>query len=132
MKKSIGFKSGFKRVTAAAAALAAVGLLAAGAGTASADASSDSSTGDARLAAASWHAFAEDSFEGLDGWFSGETGACTYVGDNWNDSIRSARTESSARVELWEHADCTGWSITIDDTGYGDIGPWVSAYRVTT
>ncbi|MDO0935752.1 peptidase inhibitor family I36 protein [Streptomyces sp. DG2A-72] len=126
MKKSIRFK----RVTAAAAALAAVGLLSAG--TAAADASSDSSTGNARLADASWHAFAESSFEGLDGWFSGSTGACTYVGDNWNDNIRSARTESSARVELWEHADCTGWSITIDDSGYGDIGPWVSAYRVTT
>ncbi|MGP4010176.1 peptidase inhibitor family I36 protein [Streptomyces sp. 4N124] len=129
MKKSIRFK----RVTAAAAALATVGLLSVAAtSTAAAAPSSDSATGDARLAAASWHAFAEESFEGLDGWFSGDTGACTYVGDNWNDSIRSARTESSARVELWEHANCTGWSITIDDTGYGDIGPWVSAYRVTT
>ncbi|MDW4904838.1 peptidase inhibitor family I36 protein [Streptomyces sp. ADMS] len=130
MKKAVSFK----RVTAAAAALAAVGLLSAGAGTAAADPSSGSSTSTARQAAdASWHAYGSTGFSGLERWFSGSTGSCTYVGDNWNDKVRSARTENTAvRVELWEHADCTGWSITIDDTGYGNIGPWVSAYRVTT
>ncbi|MGW1717248.1 peptidase inhibitor family I36 protein [Streptomyces sp. NPDC002156] len=124
MKKAIRFN----RLTAAAAALATVGLLSAG--TAVAAPSADSAR---QAAAASWHGYASTGFGGLEKWFSGNTGSCTYVGDNWNDKIRSARTENTAvRVELWEHANCTGWSITIDDSGYGNIGPWVSAYRVTT
>lgn len=129
MRKTIRFK----RVTAAAAALATAGLLSAGAATASADPSSDSSTGAAVQAAGKWRGFSETGFGGPDNEFSGSTGACTYVGDNWNDKVRSARTDDTAvRVELWEHANCTGWSITIDDSGYGNIGPWVSAFRVTT
>ncbi|MET9566244.1 MULTISPECIES: peptidase inhibitor family I36 protein [Streptomyces] len=63
--------------------------------------------------------------------FSGTTGTCYYVGDSWNDSVRSARTRAPARVELWENADCTGYAITIDSEGYGSIGPWGSAHRVT-
>ncbi|WP_369030660.1 MULTISPECIES: peptidase inhibitor family I36 protein [Streptomyces] len=116
----------FKRMTAAAAALATVGLLSAGTAAAA--------PSPAVQAAGKWHAYAETGFKGLDNWFGpGTTGSCTYVGGNWNDKIRSARTEdTNVRVELWEHADCTGWSITIDNSGYGNIGPWVSAYRVTT
>ncbi|MFL1906072.1 peptidase inhibitor family I36 protein [Streptomyces tauricus] len=63
--------------------------------------------------------------------FSGTTGTCYYVGDSWNDSVRSARTRAPARVELWENADCTGYAITIGSEGYGSIGPWGSAHRVT-
>lgn len=92
---------------------------------------STSTTGTAGAAAGSWHAYASTGFSGPNAWFYGSTGTCTYVGAGWNDSIRSARTESSLRVELWEHANCTGTSITIDSSGYGNIGPWVSAYRVT-
>lgn len=119
----------FKRLTAAAAALATVGLLSAG--TAAAAPAPDSA---AIQAAGKWRGFGETGFKGLDTWFGpGTTGSCTYVGDNWNDKIRSARTEDrNVRVELWEHVDCTGWSITIDDTGYGNIGKWVTSYRVTT
>ncbi|MFJ8537139.1 peptidase inhibitor family I36 protein [Streptomyces sp. NPDC093591] len=83
------------------------------------------------LATASWHAYSSTGFSGPDAWFTGNTGQCKYVGAGWNDRVRSARTESSARVELWEHANCTGYAITIDSSGYGSIGPWVSAYRVT-
>ncbi|MFJ7912834.1 MULTISPECIES: peptidase inhibitor family I36 protein [unclassified Kitasatospora] len=77
----------------------------------------------------SFHAFSDTGFSGADRWFSGNDGACTYVGDNWNDRIRSARTEGGDRVELWDNYDCTGGSITIDATGYRSIGAWVSAYR---
>ncbi|GAA3868126.1 hypothetical protein GCM10023084_21520 [Streptomyces lacrimifluminis] len=122
----------FKRMPAAAAALATVGLLTAG--TAVAAPSSDSTTGTAAVqAAGKWRGFSETGFSGPDNEFSGSTGSCTYVGSNWNDRVRSARTgDTAVRVELWEHANCTGWSITIDDSGYGNIGPWVSAFRVTT
>ncbi|MDI6410056.1 peptidase inhibitor family I36 protein [Streptomyces albus] len=85
------------------------------------------------MTASSWHAFGSTGFEGLDQWFSGEIGECKYVGNGWNDRIRSARTEvPTRRVELWDNADCTGGSITIDGSGYGSIGPWVSAYRVVS
>ncbi|WP_327681846.1 peptidase inhibitor family I36 protein [Kitasatospora sp. NBC_00458] len=76
-----------------------------------------------------FHAFASTGFSGLDRWFNGAEGACNYVGDSWNDKIRSARTESSNRVELWDNADCTGGAIVIDGSGYNSIGAWVSAYR---
>ncbi|QNP75363.1 peptidase inhibitor family I36 protein [Streptomyces roseirectus] len=124
MKKALGFQ----RLTAAAAALAAVGLLSAG--TAAAAPSGEAAV----LEAGKWRGFTQTGFSGPDNWFGpGTTGSCTYVGDNWNDKIRSARTQDTAvRVELWEHANCTGTSITIDDSGYGNIGRWVSAYRVTT
>jgi hypothetical protein len=84
----------------------------------------------ARELAGSFHAYASTGFSGLDRWFSGNTGECKYVGDNWNDRIRSARTESATRVELWDNWNCTGGAIVIDRTGYGSIGAWVSAYRV--
>lgn len=82
-------------------------------------------------ASGSFHAFAGTGFSGLDRWFSGNAGSCVYVGDNWNDGIRSARTESGTRVELWDNYNCTGGSIVIDRTGYNSIGKWVSAYRVS-
>ncbi|MFJ6619303.1 peptidase inhibitor family I36 protein [Kitasatospora sp. NPDC091335] len=77
----------------------------------------------------SFHAFTGTHFTGADTWFSNTQGQCTYVGDNWNDKIRSARTEGGDRVELWDNFDCTGGSITIDASGYSSIGGWVSAYR---
>jgi hypothetical protein len=91
---------------------------------------SDSAAGP-RLASASWHAYSETGFEGLDRWFDGNVGECKYVGDTWNDQVRSARTEvDHRRVELWDNADCTGGSIVIDGSGYSSIGKWVSAYRI--
>ncbi|GHA54225.1 hypothetical protein GCM10010372_63000 [Streptomyces tauricus] len=93
---------------------------------------SPSSSYAVRPTAALWHGYWLTNFRtGPNNWFYGDTGVCTYVGSTWNDNIHSARTESIARVELWEHANCTGTSITIDDSGYGVIGSWVSAYRVT-
>jgi hypothetical protein len=93
--------------------------------------SSDSSTGPARVAAASWHAYSSTGFTGLDRWFDGNVGECKYVGDSWNDEVRSARTEvDHRRVELWDNANCTGGSIIIDGSGYSSIGAWVSAYRI--
>ncbi|MFD7535191.1 peptidase inhibitor family I36 protein [Streptomyces sp. NPDC001251] len=90
-----------------------------------------SSTGSARPAAATWHAFAATGFSGPDTYFSGNPGECKYVGDNWNDRIRSARTDvATRRVELWDNYDCTGGAIIIDGSGYSSIGAWVSAYRV--
>ncbi|MFI2609103.1 peptidase inhibitor family I36 protein [Kitasatospora sp. NPDC018619] len=77
----------------------------------------------------SFHAFNDTGFSGQDRWFSGNDGACTYVGDGWNDQIRSARTEGGDWVELWDNYNCTGGSITIDRTGYRSIGAWVSAFR---
>lgn len=65
----------------------------------------------------------------VNSWLYGVDDECSYVGDGWNDDIRSARTEGSHVVELWEHFDCTGISIVVDRTGYGNIGPWVSAIR---
>ncbi|MER7577612.1 peptidase inhibitor family I36 protein [Streptomyces sp. NPDC126514] len=93
--------------------------------------SPDSSAGPARQEAALWHAYMSTGFTGGNAYLYGNTGECTFVGHTWNDRVASARTESSARVELWDHANCTGGSIVIDRTGYGSIGPWVSAYRVT-
>ncbi|MFF0739092.1 peptidase inhibitor family I36 protein [Streptomyces sp. NPDC004111] len=82
-------------------------------------------------AAASFHAYSDTGFSGLDRWFDGNVGDCKYVGDSWNDSIRSARTEvDHRRVELWDNANCTGGSIVIDGSGYSSIGSWVSAYRI--
>ncbi|MDF3142697.1 MULTISPECIES: peptidase inhibitor family I36 protein [unclassified Streptomyces] len=93
-------------------------------------ASSDSSAGPG-LAAASRHAYADTGFEGLDRWFDGGVRECKYVGDTWNDQIRSARTEvDHRRVERWDNADCNGGSIAIDGSGYRSIGAWVSAYRI--
>ncbi|RLU86221.1 hypothetical protein CTZ27_24905 [Streptomyces griseocarneus] len=93
------------------------------------------STGAARQAtrdAGVFHAFADEDFKGPDAWFGGVKGECNYVGDTWNDRIRSARTEDRrVKVELWDNADCTGGSIVIDDRGYHAIGAWVSAYRAT-
>ncbi len=84
-----------------------------------------------RPAAATWHAFASTGFSGPDTYFSGNPGECKYVGDNWNDRIRSARTDvATRRVELWDNYDCTGGAIIIDGSGYSSIGAWVSAYRV--
>ncbi|AYG85190.1 hypothetical protein DWB77_07407 [Streptomyces hundungensis] len=89
------------------------------------------SSGSALPAAASWHAFASTGFSGPDTYFSGNPGECKYVGDNWNDRIRSARTEvATRRVELWDNYNCTGGAIIIDGSGYNSIGAWVSAYRV--
>ncbi|MFG3284437.1 hypothetical protein [Streptomyces sp. NPDC048111] len=89
------------------------------------------STAPARPAAASWHAFASTGYSGLDTYFWGNPGECKYVGDNWNDRIRSARTEvATRRVELWDNYNCTGGAIIIDGSGYNSIGAWVSAYRV--
>ncbi|HZF87708.1 peptidase inhibitor family I36 protein [Streptomyces sp.] len=129
-----------KRLVAVAAALATAGLLSAGANTAVADASpaqsrtsssADSLTGPARAAAASWHAYSSTGFTGPDRWFDGNVGECKYVGDSWNDRVRSARTEvDHRRVELWDHSNCTGGSIVIDGSGYSSIGAWVSAYRI--
>ncbi|NGO70898.1 peptidase inhibitor family I36 protein [Streptomyces boncukensis] len=82
-------------------------------------------------AAGAFRGYVNYHFDGPSKKFSGEVGDCKYVGGDWNDKIRSARTNTRDLVELWEHHDCTGYSITIDRTGYGRIGPWVSAYRVT-
>ncbi|MEV6521756.1 hypothetical protein AB0M43_07455 [Longispora sp. NPDC051575] len=69
------------------------------------------------------------SWSGTSAWlYTGEDNYCTSVGA-WNDGIRSARTESSGTVELWEHINCTGYSITVDSSGYSNIGPWVSAIK---
>ncbi|MGW8702372.1 peptidase inhibitor family I36 protein [Streptomyces eurythermus] len=96
-----------------------------------APAASDSYTRSTRLAAAGWHAYEYEKWEGLDTWFFGNVGECKYVGDKWNDKIRSARTEvAHRRVELWDNANCTGGSIIIDGSGYSRIGAWVSAYRI--
>lgn len=78
------------------------------------------------------HAFADQGFSGPDQWFCGKPGECHYVGDGWNDRMQSARTESDAKVELWDNADCTGGSITVDRTGYNEIGAWVSAFQVAS
>ncbi|MFV2120075.1 peptidase inhibitor family I36 protein [Streptomyces sp. Act-28] len=90
----------------------------------------DSPTGTTGQLAGSFHAFSSTGFSGPDAWFYGNTGECRYVGSTWNDRIRSARTESATRVELWDHANCTGGAIVIDSSGYSSIGAWVSAYRV--
>lgn len=92
---------------------------------------SASSTGIAPQQVGRFHAFTSTGFSGPDTWFSGNAGTCIYVGDNWNDKIRSARTESATRVELWDNWNCTGGAIVIDSTGYRSIGEWVSAYRVS-
>ncbi|MGI5171435.1 peptidase inhibitor family I36 protein [Spirillospora sp. CA-253888] len=94
-----------------------------------------SSAGSARQAAAvrGIHVFTQTGFSGPHAWLDGNIGACRYVGSGWNDKIRSARTENRARrVELWEHHNCTGYSITVDWEGYRSIGPWVSGYRITS
>ncbi|GAA2390056.1 hypothetical protein GCM10010420_12180 [Streptomyces glaucosporus] len=78
-----------------------------------------------------FHAYDGKSWSGRDRWFEGNAGQCKYVGDNWNDEIESARTESGTRVELWDNYNCTGGAIVIDRTGYSKIGNWVSAFRVT-
>jgi hypothetical protein len=96
-----------------------------------APASSDSSTRSTRLAAAGWHAYSGTGWGGVDTWFFGNVGECKYVGNNWNDRVRSARTEvAHRRVELWDNSNCTGGSIVIDGSGYSSIGAWVSAYRI--
>jgi Peptidase inhibitor family I36 len=79
-----------------------------------------------------FHAFSDTGFQGPDTWFCGKPKACNYVGDNWNDKIQSARTESTGKVELWDNYDCTGGAIVIDSSGYSTIGTWVSAYRVSS
>ncbi|QRX92129.1 peptidase inhibitor family I36 protein [Streptomyces noursei] len=97
-----------------------------------ASSSSHSSTGHARLTGGSWTAYSEKDWSGPNTTFSGDVGDCHYVGDNWNDKIRSARANgANVKVELWDNYDCTGGSITIDGSGYHEIGAWVSAYRVT-
>ena len=77
------------------------------------------------------HAYTDTGFTGPDTWFCAGTPDCHYVGDNWNDRIRSARTQDGLFVvELWDNYNCSGGSITVDATGYSEIGSWVSAYRV--
>ncbi|MFE6056879.1 peptidase inhibitor family I36 protein [Kitasatospora sp. NPDC056446] len=116
-----------RRVLLTAAVLAATVVVAP---TATAHAPASAAPASAALARQpSFHAFTGTGFSGADRWFYGNEGQCTYVGDNWNDQIRSARTEGGDRVELWDNYDCTGGSITIDATGYRSIGAWVSAYR---
>jgi hypothetical protein len=89
-----------------------------------------SSSGLARQAAYPvLHVYGSSHFSGSASWLHGNNGQCTYVGDAWNDKVRSARTESNSRVEVWEHADCTGYALVVDRTGYGNIGTWVSAFR---
>ncbi|MFE9406480.1 peptidase inhibitor family I36 protein [Streptomyces sp. NPDC006530] len=121
-----------RKLLLTAVALAGTVALAQPSSAQSAPASSlGSSTGSAGPAAASWHAFASTGFSGLDTYFSGNPGECKYVGDNWNDRIRSARTEvAHRRVELWDNYNCTGGAIIIDGSGYNSIGGWVSAYRI--
>ncbi|KOU34438.1 hypothetical protein [Streptomyces sp. WM6378] len=95
--------------------------------------SSAPSSAHAPLGTGSWHAYWEADWKGADTTFSGNTGDCHYVGNNWNDHIRSARADgANTKVELWDNFDCTGGSITIDGSGYHSIGDWVSAYRVTS
>ncbi|MDX2939827.1 peptidase inhibitor family I36 protein [Streptomyces ipomoeae] len=124
MKKAIPFK----QVTAVAAALATAGLLSVGATASTAAASSSTDTG--IQATGYWRAYASTGFTGGDKLFSGTTGTCYYVGDSWNDSVRSARTRAPARVLLWENYNCTGDAIIIDSEGYSSIGSWVSAYSI--
>jgi hypothetical protein len=76
------------------------------------------------------HVFDDTGFSGPNTWLNGNVGTCYYVGAGWNDTINSARTESSRVVELWDNADCTGGAIVVDRTGYRSIGNWVSAYRI--
>ncbi|OPC78757.1 hypothetical protein B4N89_31895 [Embleya scabrispora] len=86
----------------------------------------------ARLAAGSWTGWAGTNYSGLDRSWSGDVGVCNYVGDNWNDKIRSAKTASATtRVELWDTWNCNGGAIVIDGSGYYNIGAWVSSYKVT-
>ncbi|WP_189078310.1 peptidase inhibitor family I36 protein [Mangrovihabitans endophyticus] len=84
------------------------------------------------LASGTFHAFSSTDWQGPDRYFSGNLGECHYVGANWNDRIRSARTENSHTVELWDNANCTGGAIVIDRSGYHAIGAWVSAYKVVS
>ncbi|MFV2115295.1 hypothetical protein DER29_3090 [Micromonospora sp. M71_S20] len=68
-------------------------------------------------------------WSGVSQWlYTAEDNYCTGVGA-WNDGIRSARTESSGTVEMWEHSNCTGYSIVVDSSGWSNIGPWVSAIK---
>ncbi|KUF16386.1 peptidase inhibitor family I36 protein [Streptomyces silvensis] len=121
-----------RRLLAAAAPLAGTLIIALPASAQPIEpASSNSSARPPGARAALWHAYMSTGFTGGNAWLYGNTGECTPVGHTWNDRVASARTESSARVELWDHDNCSGGSITIDRTGYGSIGPWVSAYRVT-
>jgi hypothetical protein len=125
MKKTIPFK----QVTAVAAALATVGLLSVGASAGPAAASAGADTG--VQATGYWRAYAATGFTGGDKLFSGTPGTCYYVGDSWNDSVRSARTRAPALVGLYENYDCTGYGpVIIDSEGYSSIGKWVSAYKI--
>ncbi|MFC4591942.1 peptidase inhibitor family I36 protein [Sphaerisporangium corydalis] len=110
-------------------ALAAAAVLVPALATGSAQASS---AGTARQAAAvrGVHVFAETGFSGPNTWLDGNVGQCYYVGSGWNDTINSARTESSRLVELWDNSNCTGGAIVVDRTGYSSIGDWVSGYRI--
>ncbi|MFD0888295.1 peptidase inhibitor family I36 protein [Streptosporangium algeriense] len=94
--------------------------------------SAQASTDTARQAAlvTGIHVFSSTGFSGPDTWLNGDPGQCYYVGDTWNDKIRSARTESSRLVELWDNYDCTGGAIVVDSSGYNSIGTWVSGYRI--
>jgi len=91
-----------------------------------------SSTGTARQAAAvtGIHVYDNTGFTGTNTWLNGNVGQCYYVGSGWNDTINSARTESSRLVELWDNHNCSGGAIVVDRTGYSSIGNWVSAYRI--
>ncbi|NUP35787.1 MAG: hypothetical protein HOY76_01885 [Streptomyces sp.] len=123
-----------RKIMATAAVLAATAITAQpSSAQALASSSSHTSAGNARLATASWTAYSGTDWKGPNTTFSGNTGDCHYVGDNWNDSVRSARANgANVKVELWDNFDCTGGSITIDGSGYHSIGAWVSAYRVTS
>ena len=106
-------------------ALVAAGLLAAGSAANAAPA--DGSTA-ARVQGVK--VYDGEHFTGPSTWLNGTVDRCYYVGDGWNDTINSARTGSSRKVELWDNFDCTGGAIVVDGTGYSEIGDWVSAYRI--
>ena len=76
------------------------------------------------------HVYDLPHFRGSNAWLNGEVGRCYYVGSRWNDKINSARTESSRLVELWDNSNCTGQAIVVDRSGYGEIGNWVSGFRI--
>ncbi|WP_189115964.1 peptidase inhibitor family I36 protein [Pilimelia terevasa] len=107
---------------------AATGLAFAIAAPATANAPSSHSPATAK-AAGSIHVYPLTGFNGPGAWLQGNVNQCTYVGDDWNDKVRSARLEREGQVELWENYNCTGYSITVDRTGYNSIGTWVSAFR---
>ncbi len=73
------------------------------------------------------------SYQGVSKTWSGEVGQCHYVGDDWNDKIRSAKSGSATTtVVIYENHDCTGYALSVDGSGYYNIGTWVSGYKVVS